>query len=108
MNMTFHKICATVKEISVHNGNKHVHQALFPDGTASNRQKEKKKLTSVTEYMYKVESFHQFSSWILQNVCPDRQTDSVDQDQTAQTVQSDPDVVFTLSVNLWDIFLSNI
>ena len=30
-------------------------------------------------------------------------TDNVDQDQTAQTVQSD--VGFTLSVNLWDIFL---
>ena len=28
-----------------------------------------------------------------------------DQDQTGQTVQS---VGFTLSVNLWDIFLSNI
>ena len=35
-------------------------------------------------------------------------TDSVDQDQTAQTVQSD--VGFTLSVNLWDIlfFFKNI
>ena len=33
-------------------------------------------------------------------------TDSVDQDQTAQTVQSD--VGFTLSVNLWDIFLLKI
>ena len=32
-----------------------------------------------------------------------RQTDSVDQDQTAQTVQSD--VGFTLSVNLWDIYI---
>ena len=32
------------------------------------------------------------------------QTDSVDQDQTAQTVQSD--VGFTLSVNFWDTFLS--
>ena len=32
------------------------------------------------------------------------QTDSVDQDQTAQTVQSA--VGFTLSVNLWDTFLS--
>ena len=30
------------------------------------------------------------------------QTDSVDQDQTAQTVQSD--VGFTLSVNLWGIY----
>ena len=34
------------------------------------------------------------------------QTDSVVQDQTAQTVQSD--VGFTLSFNLWDIFLSKI
>ena len=34
------------------------------------------------------------------------QTDYVHQDQTAQTVQSD--VGFTLSVNLWDIFLSKI
>ena len=36
----------------------------------------------------------------------DRQTDNVDQDQTSQTVQSD--VGFTLSVNLWDTFLSKI
>ena len=33
-------------------------------------------------------------------------TDSVNQDQTAQTVQSG--VGFTLSVNLWDTFLSKI
>ena len=52
MNMNFHKICAIVKEISVHNGNIHVHQAPFSDGTASN--KNKKKLTRVTEYMYEV------------------------------------------------------
>ena len=38
--------------------------------------------------------------------CLSGQTDSVDQDQTAQTVQFD--VGFTLSVNLWDIFLLNI
>ena len=58
--------------------------------------------------MHGVELYHQFSSRILLNtsICPDRQTDSVDQDQTAQTVQSD--VGFTLSVNLWDIFLSKI
>ena len=31
-------------------------------------------------------------------------TDNVDQDQTAQTVQSD--VGFIISVNLWDTFLS--
>ena len=43
MNMTFHKMCAIVKEVSVHDGNKHVHQAPFTDGTASN--KKKKKLT---------------------------------------------------------------
>ena len=36
--------------------------------------------------------------------CLSGQTDSVDQDQTAQTVQSD----VGLSVNLWDIFLLNI
>ena len=54
--------------------------------------------------MYEVELFHQFSSRILQNVCPDRQTDNVDQDQTAHTVQSD--VGFIISVNLWDTFLS--
>ena len=29
MNMKFHEICAIVKEISVHNGNIHVHQAPF-------------------------------------------------------------------------------
>ena len=38
--------------------------------------------------------------------CLSGQTDSADQDQTTQTVQSD--VGFTLSVNLWDIFLPNI
>ena len=38
--------------------------------------------------------------------CLSGQTDGVDQDQTAQTVLSD--VGFTLSVNLWDIFLRNI
>ena len=98
MYIKFHKICAIVKEISVHNRNTHVHQALFSDGTASY----KNKLTWVMEYMYEVELFHLFSSRILQNVCPD----SVEQCQTAQTVQSD--VGFTLSVNLWDISLSNI
>ena len=36
--------------------------------------------------------------------CLSGQTDSVDQDQTAQTVQSD--VGFTLSVNVWDIFFA--
>ena len=35
--------------------------------------------------------------------CLSGQTDSVDQDQTVQS-----DVEFTLSVNLWDIFLLNI
>ena len=74
MNMKFHKMCAIVKEISVHNGNTHLHQALFfPDGTASYKKKKKNKLTRVTEYMYEVEVFHHFSSMILQNVCPDRQ-----------------------------------
>ena len=43
MNMKFHKICAIVKEISVHNGNVHVHQAPFSDGTASNKKKKKEK-----------------------------------------------------------------
>ena len=57
-------------------------------------------------YVYEVQLFHQFSYRILQNVCPDRQTDNVDQDQTSQTVQSD--VGFTLSVNLSDTFLSKI
>ena len=51
-------------------------------------------------YMYEVELFHQFSSMILQNVY------SVDQGQTAQTVQSN--VESTLSVNLWETFLSKI
>ena len=53
--------------------------------------------------MNEVELFLQFSSRMLQNVCPDRQTDSVDQDQTVQS-----DVGFTLYVNFWDIFLSKI
>ena len=57
-------------------------------------------------YMHEVELFHQFSSKTLQNVSPDRQTDNVDQDQTAQTVQSN--IGFTLSVNLWDTFLPKI
>ena len=72
MNMKFHEICAIEKEISVRNGNIHVHQAPFSDGTASS--KKKKKLTWVTKYMYEVELFHQFSSRILQNVYPNRQT----------------------------------
>ena len=38
--------------------------------------------------------------------CLSGQTDSVDQDQTEQTVQSD--VGFTLSVNFLDIILSKI
>ena len=38
--------------------------------------------------------------------CLSGQTVSVDQDRTAQTVQTD--VGFTLSVNLWDTFLLNI
>ena len=42
--------------------------------------------------MYEVELLHQSSSKILQNVCLDRQTDNVDQDQTV------------LPVNLVDIF----
>ena len=45
MNMKFHEISAVVKEISVHNGNIHVHQAPFSDDTASNKNKKKKKLT---------------------------------------------------------------
>ena len=57
--------------------------------------------------MHGVELFHKFSSQILQNVHSVWTTDSVDQDQTAHTVQSD--VGFTLSVNLWDIyFVKNI
>ena len=42
MNMKFHEICAVVKEISVHYGNIHVHQAPFSDDTASNKKKKKK------------------------------------------------------------------
>ena len=38
------------------------------------QNKKKKKWTFVTEYMYEVELFHQFSSRILQNVYPNRQT----------------------------------
>ena len=38
--------------------------------------------------------------------CLSRQTDSVDQDQTALTVQSN--VGSTLSVNVWDTLLSKI
>ena len=45
MNMKFHEICEVVKEISVHNGNIHVHQAHFSDDTASNKNKKKKELT---------------------------------------------------------------
>ena len=40
--MKFHEICAVVKEISVHNGNIHVHQAPFSNETASNENKKKK------------------------------------------------------------------
>ena len=45
--------------------------------------------------MYEVELFNKFSSGFYRL---SRQTDNIDQDQTAQTVQSD--VGFTLSVNL--------
>ena len=41
--------------------------------------------------MYEVELLHQSSSKILQNLCLDRQTDNIDQDQTV------------LPVNLLDI-----
>ena len=68
--MKFHEICAVVKEISVHNGNIRVHQAPFSNDTTSNKTKKKKMLI---ENMYEVQLFHQFSSRILQNVCPDRQ-----------------------------------
>ena len=51
---------------------------------------------------YEVELFNKFSSGFYKMSV---QTDQ-DQDQTAQTVQSD--VGFTLSVNLRDIFLPNI
>ena len=40
--MKFHEICAIVREIPVHNGNTHIHQAPFSDGTASNEKKKKK------------------------------------------------------------------
>ena len=43
MNMTLHKTCAIVKEVSAHDGNIHVHQAPFSHGTVSN--KKKKQLT---------------------------------------------------------------
>ena len=43
MNIKLHEICAVVKEISIHNGNIHVHQAPFSDGTASNKKKKRKK-----------------------------------------------------------------
>ena len=39
MNMKFYAICAVVKEISVHNGYIHVHQAPFSNDTASNEKK---------------------------------------------------------------------
>ena len=45
MNMKFHEICAVVKEISVHNGNIHVHQAPFSNDKTSNKKKKKQKLT---------------------------------------------------------------
>ena len=45
MNMKFHEICAIMKEISVHNGNIHAHQAPFSNDKASNKKKKEKKLT---------------------------------------------------------------
>ena len=44
MNMKFYEIFPTVKVISVHNGNKHVHQAPFSYDMASNKKKKKKKV----------------------------------------------------------------
>ena len=57
--------------------------------------------------MHGVELFYNFHLEFYKMFTRSGQTDSVDQDQTAQTVQSD--VGFTLSVNLWDIyFVKNI
>ena len=46
MNMKFYENFPKVKEISVHNGNKHVHQAPFSDDTASNKKKKKVNLSN--------------------------------------------------------------
>ena len=43
MNVKLYENFPIVKETSVHNGNKHVHQAPFSDDTASNKHKKKKK-----------------------------------------------------------------
>ena len=50
MNMKFHEICAVVKEISVHNGNIHVHQAPFSNDTASNNKRAKMALDRLPEF----------------------------------------------------------
>ena len=61
-------------EISGHNENIHVHQALLFWWHGIKQKEKEKKLTWATEYMYEAELFHQSSSRILHNVFPDRQT----------------------------------
>ena len=79
---------------------------LSSDGTASNKKKKKKKKVNLSNGIH-VWSWTVPSIFILDfTKCLSGQTDSVDQDQTAQTVQSDGG--FTLSANLWDTFLSKI
>ena len=68
------------------------------------KKQKKKKLTFYRkEYMYKVVLFHHFFIWIFLKISC--RTDIVDQGQTTQTVLSY--VGSTLSVNLEDVFLSN-
>ena len=79
---------------------------LFSDGTASNKKKKKKKVNLSNGIHVACMKLNCSINLHLGFYKMSFRTDSVDQDQTAQTVQSD--VGFTLSVNLWDIFLSKI
>ena len=97
------KFVQWVKEISVHNGNIHVHQApFFRWHGIKQKEKEKKCKLLQRNTCMKLNCSINFHLGFYK--CQSGQTDSEDQDQTAQTVQSD--VGFTLSVNLWNTFLS--
>ena len=65
---------------------------LFSNGTASNKLEQQNTCMKLNCSINLHLGFYKMSF----------RTDSVDQDQTAQTEQCD--VGFTLSVNLWDMF----
>ena len=97
MNMKFHEICAmSERDISPLWKYTCTSRPLFPMVWHQTKRKIKKVNLKLNCSINLHLRFYKMSF----------QTDSVDQNQTAQTVQCD--VGFILSVNLWDIFLSKI